>query len=107
MTVKKKLKETLSLRDFKNAFSEFGRDEFSPAGLEALYNYLSKFDDDRGEKMELYVITLCCKYTEYEDFEELNEKGHCFLYGVETMEELKENTLVIMVDDERFIIRAY
>lgn len=91
--------QELSKNDFRDAFERMDRkNQFSYEGLGVIYDYLDESDGDT----ELDVIAICCDFTEYENFEELQNN-----YGVEDMEELKNNTLVLHIDDERFIIQNY
>ena len=97
------MKKTISKSEFVKEFNEYNRgDNFSVAGREALFDYLEQFEEDTGTEIELDVIALCCEYTEYENFQELQQN-----YNVEDMEELEQNTTVIMIDDESFIIQNY
>lgn len=49
------------------------------------------------------VIALCCEYTEYEDFEELQQDYP----DIEDMEELRNNTTVIETETGAFIIQQF
>lgn len=50
---------------FKDQFAAYGRgDNFSWAGLSALFDYLEEMEQDTGEEWELDVIALCCDFTE-------------------------------------------
>jgi len=56
---------TVNFSDFTRAFHDYGRaDNFSYAGLRALFDYLEDYEDSCGEPLELDVIALCCDYTE-------------------------------------------
>jgi hypothetical protein len=56
------MKQTINQYQFSDAFRSAGRqDQFSYAGLNALFGYL----DDIGEEIELDVIALCCEYSEH------------------------------------------
>jgi len=99
------MKITINFFDFTNAFRDMGREnQFSYDGLEALYNYLITVEEDLGQEIELDVIGLCCDYAEYENIKQFQED-----YGKEygTIEEIEEDTMVIKIDDERFIIRSF
>jgi len=97
------MKKSINFSEFVDAFEKMGRrDQFSYEGKKALFDYLEQFEEDTGTEIELDVIALCCEYTEYENFEELQDN-----YNVEDMEELEQNTTVIMIDDESFIIQDY
>tara|TARA_Y100000310_G_scaffold77157_1_gene73702 strand:- start:211 stop:537 length:327 start_codon:yes stop_codon:yes gene_type:complete len=90
------MKTTVSQYDFTESFRRMGRsDSFSYDGLIALYVYLTGLEDDIGSEMELDVIALCCNYSEYDSFKELQEDYS----GIRTMEELEERTTVIPVNE--------
>lgn len=66
---------TISFDDFANAFERMGRaDQFSHAGLRALFDYLEQSEEDLDMPLELDVIALCCEYIEVEA-DELDEAG--------------------------------
>ena len=68
------MKTTINEYQFEQAFRDAGRgDNFSYAGLQALFEYLQSYEDDGGEEIELDVIALCCEFTEYEDLAEFQE----------------------------------
>ena len=77
---------------------------FSKAGLFALFDYLEQLEDDIGEETELDVIALCCEYAEYDSLAEFRED-----YGEDynTMQDIEYHTTVIMIDDESFIIQQF
>ena len=57
------MKQTVNETDFLDAFRNYGRDDqFSRAGLIALFDYLEEY---AGEEQELDVIGLCCDFSEY------------------------------------------
>tara|TARA_R100001460_G_scaffold65447_1_gene105780 strand:- start:312 stop:611 length:300 start_codon:yes stop_codon:yes gene_type:complete len=99
------MKQSINEYQFRDAFHKMGRGEqFSYAGLSALYDYLEQLGDDIGEEIELDVIALCCEYAEYDSLAEFRED-----YGEEynTMDNIEYKTTVIMIDDESFIIRQF
>ena len=60
------MKQTINSCDFIDAFRAHGRqNQFSYAGLRALFEYLEEMEDGMGEEMELDVIALCCDYSEF------------------------------------------
>ena len=90
------MKTTVSQYDFTESFRNMGRsDNFSYDGLIALYDYLTGLEDDIGSEIELDVIALCCAYSEYDSFKELQEDYS----DIRTMEELEEQTTVIPVNE--------
>ena len=95
--------KTLSFYDFERGFADVGRkDSFTYEGLKALFDYLESYEEETESPIEFDPIGLVCEYTEYANFEELQND-----YDIESMEELEEKTTVIMVNEERFIIQAY
>ena len=99
------MKQSINEYQFRDAFHKMGRGEqFSYAGLSALYDYLEQLGDDIGEEIELDVIALCCEYAEYDSLAEFRED-----YGEDynTMQDIEYHTTVIMIDNESFIIQQF
>ena len=87
---------------FHDAFRRAGRkDNFSYEGLNVLFDYLEALEDESGEPIELDVVEFCCEWTECTIVEALES------YGLETLEDLCDETLVLKVDDETIIYLAY
>ena len=97
------MKKSVSFYDFQRAFAETRPDNFTRAGLVALFDYLEAFEAETGEEIELDVIALCCDFVEYENIAEFNRN-----YGTnyESRDEIRE-TIVIDIDDDAFIIQAF
>ena len=103
--------QTITKNGFRDAFNNMDRkNQFSYEGLGALYDWLEMFDlahpkyaDDTGQQTELDVISICCDFTEYGNLEEL-QKDYS---DIESLEDLQNETTVIMIDDESFIIQQY
>ena len=98
------MKQSINEYDFLKAFKECRPNNFSRAGLFALYDYLKQLEDDIGEEIELDVIALCCEYAEYDSLAEFRED-----YGEDynTMQDIEYHTTVIMIDNESFIIQQF
>ena len=98
------MKQSINEYDFLKAFKECRPNNFSRAGLFALYDYLEQLEDDIGEEIELDVIALCCEYAEYDSLAEFRED-----YGEDynTMQDIEYHTTVIMIDNESFIIQQF
>ena len=98
------MKQSVSIYDFERAFKRCERENFSYDGLKALFEYLEEFEDGTGEEVELYVIALCCEYAEYDSLNEYNDD-----YGTEydEIDLIQDDTTLIKIDDERFIIQQY
>jgi hypothetical protein len=61
------MKQTINRSQFIDAFMswETYKDNFSYAGLVALYDYLTDMEDGMDDEIELDVVALCVEYTEY------------------------------------------
>ena len=94
----------ISEYDFIRAFEQVRPDNFSRAGLSALYEYLEQLEEDIGNPIELDVIAICCEYSEYKSLEEFQED-----YGddYQSIDEIEQVTTVIPVDDDGFIILQF
>lgn len=94
----------ISEYDFIRAFEQVRPDNFSRAGLSALYEYFEQLEEDIGNPIELDVIAICCEYSEYESLEEFQED-----YGddYQSIDEIEQATTVIPVDDDGFIILQF
>ena len=102
------MKQTINDCDFIDAFRNyFGgqyKTNFSYEGLKALFEWLEEFEDGTGAEIELDVVAICCDYTEYFTLKDYNND-----YGKEHKEidEIADDTTLIKIDDERFIIQQY
>ena len=96
--------QSINKYDFARAFEQLRPNNFSRAGLFALYDYLEQYEEDTDEQIELDVIAICCEYSEYESLEEFQED-----YGddYESIEDIESETTVISVDDDGFIILQF
>ena len=100
------MKKTINIYDFREAFHKAGRgDQFTYDGLTALFEYIEDYEEGIGEETELDVIGLCCDYTEYESIEEF-----WLDYDQEDypdIDAIMNETQVIMIDEESFIIAQF
>lgn len=87
------MKQKVDFQTFEKAFIAYDRQNHFPEGLRDLFDYLTEYERDTGEEIELDVIALCCDYTESKLSEVLKE------YSLESIDELRDNTTVIMVDE--------
>ena len=91
------MKKTINMYDFERAFIDMERNnQFSYEGLKALFEYLEEYEDSCETELELDVIALCCDFTEYDSFKD-----------IENIEDIEDYTQVIKIDDESFIIQNY
>ena len=100
------MKQIITESQFINAFKSWDtyKNQFSYEGLKALFEWFEELENDTGEEMELDVIAICCEFTEYENLKQYNDE-----YGNEHKEidEIADDTTLIKIDDERFIIQQY
>lgn len=82
---------------FMDQFKQYDRDNFSYKGYQVLFNYLEDIDSD----YELDVIAICGDYIESSIEDALKS------YGLDSLDELKDNTTVLEVDDETIIYANY
>ena len=57
------MKTTVSIYDFRTAFSQPRPDNFTYDGLAVLFDYFEDCEQD-GEEFELDVISICCDFIE-------------------------------------------
>ena len=79
---------------FINSFLAIRPNNFSYAGLKALYEYFTC----HYESIELDVIGICCDFAQYTEEEALEA------YDVESMYELGQKTTVIECSDSTVIV---
>ena len=98
------MKQNVSTYDFHEAFKNSNRDNFSYEGLNALYDYFINYEEDTGEEIELDPIGFCCEYSEYENIKEFQAD-----YGEEykTIKDIENETQVIRVGENGFIIQQF
>lgn len=97
------MKATVNFSQFTDAFNAIRPDNFTYAGLRALYDYIEGYEEDCETEIELDVIALCCEYSEYEDIAEYNT---AYDTEHETREDIDETTM-IPVGTEGLIIQDY
>jgi hypothetical protein len=59
------MKQTINKYKFADAFRSIRPDNFTYAGLHALFDYLEEYEESCGEEIELDVIALSCEYSEH------------------------------------------
>ena len=109
----------LSFGDFCDSFSESYRNNFTYDGKIALYDYLTQYEEDTGEEIELDIVALCCEYNEYSDIEEYLQNYNTDVDKSEfendeegfkdaVIEEIENKTTLIKIDgSDGFIIQGY
>ena len=99
------MKTTVNKSQFNDAFVNMNRESnFSYEGRNALFDYLEQLEENLGTEIELDVIALCCEYSEYKDLAEFQAD-----YGeeYESIEDIEQETMVIPIDDDSFIIQQF
>ena len=103
--MKQTINENEFINAFRNNFSGTYKINFSYEGLKALYNYFVELEAELNEDLELDIISICCEYTEYENFEEIIEAYSNL--NIKTIEDLAEYTTIIRVDKKGLIIANF
>ena len=101
------MKTTIDKYDFERAFVAIRPDNFSRAGLDALFAELTMLENDQGEELELDVIAICCDWTEYANLKEFQE---AYDDTYETIEQISDEHWLIPIDnfaDDSFIVQNF
>lgn len=101
----------VTISDFRDAFRSMGRgDQFTYAGLGALFEYLEQYEKDTGLAIDLDVIALCCEFSEHSTAVDcIDDKGYGFESSIgdpdaesereqEALDYLRDRTTVIEFD---------
>lgn len=100
------MKITVTESTFKDQFKACGReDNFSYAGLSALFEYCEDMENDLGDEYELDVTALCCEFSE-ESYMDVAQNYNIDLDNCEDDEErfdavveyMEEYTVVVFND---------
>ena len=101
---KERMKKSVSITDFMDAFTKMRPSNFTYEGLECLYNYLIDFEQDTNTEIELDVIALCCDYSEYKDLEEYKQNYS----SINSIKDIKDATTFIPIfKTSRFITQNH
>jgi len=99
------MKTNVNFSMFCDEFRDFGRqNNFSYDGKQVLFDYLEQLGEDTSKEYELDVIALCCEFTEYANLKEFQND---YSNEYKNLDDIAENTLVIPIDDEAFIIAQF
>lgn len=78
--------------ELEQEFKRFGRENnFSPAGLRVLFDYLDNLSEEIGEDIKLDVIALCCEYNESSIEEIINNYNMDVSYADGDEDEIKSS----------------
>lgn len=107
------LHSTIDRYSFEQGFKDMGRDYYSTAGYDYLYETLDELD------AEFDVIAICCDFTEYDDGEALlydygyllDERGEAFTdqgEKIEAMvEELENQTSIVHLENGGYMLQVF
>tara|TARA_Y100000310_G_C20571034_1_gene758041 strand:- start:901 stop:1209 length:309 start_codon:yes stop_codon:yes gene_type:complete len=100
--------QELKYYDFENWFFTNRPNQFTYAGLRALYDYFEHYEEETMEKILFDPIAFCCEYTEYENLKEFKEEYSSAEYkDIKDYKKLDYYTTIIPIDDEAFIIKQF
>lgn len=96
------MKQTVTQSMFKDAFrnSQY-KDNFTYEGLRLLFEYLEQYEQDSGRELELDVVALCCDYAQ-DDLEAVLKN-----YSLESIDDLRDNTMVLECSDGTVIYQVF
>ena len=92
------MKQSINFYDFEYAFDKLRPNNFSYKGLEVLWQYFEEYEESTCTEIELDVIAICCDYTESHIDDVLKD------YGLDSIEELEDNTIVLPIPQTDRII---
>ena len=72
-------------------------------GTKALFDYLTDLEEDTGEQIEFDRVALRCDFSEYDNLEDILSQYD----GINTLEDLQDNTTVIEVQKYDLTITGY
>ena len=98
------MKDTVTEYEFIDRIMRLRPNNFSRAGLAALFDYITEYEEDCGVEMEFDPIALCCEFTEYENLKEFQED---YSTDFKTLEQISDDTQVIPIDEEAFITQDF
>jgi len=108
------MKKTISLHDFVSAFTEMGRyDQFSLEGLKVIYKYITDYESESGQEIELDVIAICRDFAESEPMDiardySIGEAAVCAENVLTIVREyLKDKGVLLGETDSTFVYRQF
>ena len=101
--MKRNVTEYDFIREFES--SDTYRNNFSVVGLKALYEYLTQLEEDTGIEIEFDIVAICCDFTEYENFEELQAQYSNL--ELESLDDYNDYTTIIETDNGSIIIQNF
>lgn len=98
------MKDTVTEYEFVDRIMRLRPNNFSRAGLAALFEYLTEIEEDCGFEIEFDPIALCVEFTEWKNLKEFQED---YSTDFKTLEQISYDTQVIQIDDEAFITQDF
>jgi len=92
------MKQTINFYQFRDEFMNLRPNNFSYEGITVLWEYFQEYEESTDTEIEFDVIAICCDYTESHIDEVLKD------YCLNSIEELKEETIVLPIPDTDRII---
>ena len=99
------MKTTLNFYQFRDWFEKNRPNNFSRAGLMALWEYLEEYEESTDEEINFDPIALCCEYTEYGNIDDFYKDYDPDKYP--DKDEIRDWTQVIEFGTESFIIQNF
>ena len=98
------MKQNVSSSQFVDAIVGDDYNNMSYAGANALFEYLEDYEDSIGEEIEFDSVAIRCEWAEYENLEAVLSDYD----NIKTLEDLQDNTTVILIEDsDRLIIQQF
>jgi len=94
--------DTLGRSDFIHAFRRCRPDNFTYDALAVLYDYYEDYSESIGENVEFDPITICREWTEYPSLYEMLKA-----YDKDELSELEDETTVIKVNEDCYLVMKY
>jgi len=95
------MKDTITQSNFTNEMIKHG---FSYKGSNALFEYLTQYEEDCDQELEFDPIAFRCDFDEYENLKEVKNNYD----DIKNLDDLRNHTTVIEIPNtERLIIQAY
>jgi hypothetical protein len=96
------MKKNITKSMFKQGFKNYNRDYFSTEGYEVLYDYLIELEISCDFEIDFDVIAIICDFVEYESIKEcLND------YDMDCIENLEDETTVLLLENDGIIIHTF
>lgn len=99
-----------------DAFRKYGRlktsethGDFTEEAVEELFDYYDGLDGNKDSPYyELDVVGICCKWTQYDNIDEVKETYDLVRDdAMDVFEYLEDNTYHIVLDDDSILVREF